>query len=249
MTWLQQSTARNLKMGPFVDNSDGYTTLTGLNITQSDIRISKNGGDFAQSNNAAGGTHNENGWYNILLDSTDTNTLGDLKISINMSSALPVWEDITIVTSNVYNSMISGTDNLEVDMVLINNSGVSSTISSKEQISDQVWDEILSGHVGPGTSSEILKDTLNDTAEINAEWNIGGTSYDTLGNIDTLVNTNNSKLVSLENFNSTGIGPAVWSDTTGGFASGTYGDSVLLAGVGYIWETINGTITGTINNP
>ena len=37
-TWLKQSTAVEIPMGPFVDSTDGNTQETGLTITQPDIR-------------------------------------------------------------------------------------------------------------------------------------------------------------------------------------------------------------------
>ena len=53
---LKQSTAATIKFGPFVDDTDGKTAETGLTIAQADIRLSKNGGDFAQTNNSEGAT-------------------------------------------------------------------------------------------------------------------------------------------------------------------------------------------------
>jgi len=46
MQALKQSTSITLKMGPFVSSADGYSPETGLTITQSDVRLSKNGGKF-----------------------------------------------------------------------------------------------------------------------------------------------------------------------------------------------------------
>ena len=56
MSILKQSTAATIKLGPFVDDGDGKTAETGLTISQADIRLSKAGGDFAQTNNSAGAT-------------------------------------------------------------------------------------------------------------------------------------------------------------------------------------------------
>lgn len=100
--WLKQSTAATVKLGPFVDEDDGKTPETGLTISQADIRLSKNGGDFAQTNNATGATHDENGYYDIPLDTTDTNTLGRLLVAVSESGALPVWDKFHVVPANVY---------------------------------------------------------------------------------------------------------------------------------------------------
>lgn len=113
---LKQSTAQTVKMGPFVDSSDGNTEETALTIAQADIRVAKDGGAFAQTNNTAGATHDENGMYDVPLDATDTGTLGMLRVYIHVSGALPVWRDFTVVPANVYDSLVAGSDRLETDV-------------------------------------------------------------------------------------------------------------------------------------
>jgi len=112
---LKQSTAYIWKAGPFLDDTDGKTAETGLSIGQADIRLTKNGGDYAQTHNAAGATHDEYGEYDVPLDTTDTATLGTLKAKIHKTGALPVWQEFIVVTANVYDSLFS-TDKLEVDV-------------------------------------------------------------------------------------------------------------------------------------
>lgn len=111
MDLLKQSTAATIKMGPFLDDADGKTAETGLTISQADIRLSKNGGDFAQTNNAAGATHDESGYYDVPLDTTDTSTLGRLRVAISEAGALPVWQDFLVVPGAVYDALVSGTGN------------------------------------------------------------------------------------------------------------------------------------------
>jgi len=115
MNILKQSTAATIKLGPFIDDTDGKTAETGLTIAQADVRLSKNGGDFAQTNNTAGATHDENGYYDIPLNATDTGTLGRLRVAVNKSGALPVWQDFQVVTANVYDTLCS-TDSLDVNV-------------------------------------------------------------------------------------------------------------------------------------
>ena len=116
MQWLKQSTAVTVKMGPFLDSTNGDDEEAGLTIAQADIRLTKNGGAFAQSNNAAGATHDEKGYYGVPLDTTDTATLGTLRVAIHKSGALAVWKDFMVVPANVWDSMF-GTDKLQVDAV------------------------------------------------------------------------------------------------------------------------------------
>lgn len=115
MLYLKQSTAATIKLGPFVDDSDGKTAETGLTISQADIRLSKNGGNIAQKNNSAGATHDELGYYNVPLDTTDTNTLGTLKVIVSKSGALPVFADFMVITAEAYDTLC-GTDHFTVDL-------------------------------------------------------------------------------------------------------------------------------------
>lgn len=113
--WIKQSTEITIRIGPFLDEDDGKTQETGLTISQADIRLSKNGGDFAQSNDSSGATADEAGWYYLTLDTTDTNTLGRLIVAIHESGALPVWREFMVVPSNVWDSFF-GSDMLQVDV-------------------------------------------------------------------------------------------------------------------------------------
>lgn len=101
-SWLKQSTAVTVLMGPFLDDTDLKTPRTNLVIDQVDIRLSKNGGDAAQSNNVAGALHDENGYYAVPLDVVDTNTLGSLKVMIDMAGALPISADFMVVPTYMY---------------------------------------------------------------------------------------------------------------------------------------------------
>ena len=125
--WIKQSTAATIKLGPFLDDTDGKTPETGLTISQADIRLSKNGGAFAQSNNTAGATHNENGYYDVPLNTTDTNTLGTFRVAVSKSGALPVWQDYMVVTANVWDSMF-GASTLNVNVSTMASAAVDSIL-------------------------------------------------------------------------------------------------------------------------
>lgn len=113
---LKQSTAVSIKLGPFVDEEDGVTPEESLTISQADVRLAKNDGNWAQKNDSNAASHEENGWYEVALNTTDTNTLGTLIVAVNESGALPVWREFQVVPANVYDSLVGGSDNLEVDV-------------------------------------------------------------------------------------------------------------------------------------
>lgn len=120
MNILKQSTAAILKLGPFVDSTDGVTAETGLTIAQADIQISKAGGAFAQtSDSSPTTTHDADGWYPVPLTTTDTATLGALVVQVAMSGALPVFWRGMVVPANVYDALVGGSDYLQVDAVQV----------------------------------------------------------------------------------------------------------------------------------
>lgn len=113
--YLKQSTAVTLKVGPFVDETDGKTAETSLTISQADVRLSKNGGNMAQKNESTSLTHDEIGMYDCPLNTTDTNTLGILTVNVHESGALPVRQDYMVLAANVYDSLVGGGDTLDVN--------------------------------------------------------------------------------------------------------------------------------------
>lgn len=106
MQYLKQSTAATIIMGPFVDSIDGCTAKTALTLSQSDIRLSKNGGDPAQKHQTSVAVHKENGYYAVYLDATDTDTLGRLRIMVSKATALGIREDITVLSTSAYANLI-----------------------------------------------------------------------------------------------------------------------------------------------
>lgn len=117
MRLLKQSTSSTLLLGPFVDSVDGVTAETALTIAQADVRLWKEGGTTAaQKNEATTCTHRENGYYTCPINTTDSNTLGILSVFVNESGALPIRQDYCVVPANIYDSIVLGTDLIEVDL-------------------------------------------------------------------------------------------------------------------------------------
>lgn len=112
MKLLRQSTSVTPKVGPFLGTTDGATASTGLTIAQADCLLFTAQGAGTQKHSATGGTHDTGGMYAIPFDTTDTGTLGHLKLLINKSGAFPVWDEWMVVTANVYDSLIAGSATL-----------------------------------------------------------------------------------------------------------------------------------------
>lgn len=135
--WLKQSTAVDVIVGPFIDDTDGKTAETALTITQAEVRLSKNGGNMAQKNEATALAHDELGYYDCNLDATDTNTLGRLQLMIHEAGALPVYHEYMVVTANFYDSVCS-TDTLQADLTQMG--GVAQSATDLKDFADAGYD-------------------------------------------------------------------------------------------------------------
>ena len=120
MQYLRYNTdSQEVVFGIFVDSTDGNTEETGLTIANTDIKIWKTGATTLANKNSGGATHISNGIYYAVFDSTDTNTLGSGKAYVHVSGALYQVLEFCVLPQKVYDSMIAGSDNLEVDTIQI----------------------------------------------------------------------------------------------------------------------------------
>lgn len=99
---LTETGTTSVQVGPMVDFSGAV--LTSLSISQSDCMLSLNGGARAAKNATGGGIHQSGGYYAINLDDTDLGTKGHLRLSLQMTGALPDHWDFLIVDPDVYDA-------------------------------------------------------------------------------------------------------------------------------------------------
>jgi hypothetical protein len=157
---LKQSTAsQSVLIGPFVDDEDGNTAATGLTIANTDVRLSKNGGNIA-AKNSGGGTHDELGYYTITLDATDTNTVGRLQLMVHASGALPVYHEYEVLEEAVYDALYGAS---AVGPLLANTTGTGlSAIPWNASWDAEVQSEVADalGAYDPPTNAEMEARTL-----------------------------------------------------------------------------------------
>ena len=189
MTWLKQSTAVTIKLGPFVDDTDGKTAETALTISQADVRLSKNGGDFAQKNDANAAIHDENGYYDVALDATDTATLGRLRVAVSESGALPVWADFEVVPAQVWDSFFAS-DRLQVDTREFGDANLALTTQMKADVNAEA-DTALADYDGP-TVTEMNARTLPSADYFDP-------ATDTVANVTTVGSVTNGVTVATNN--------------------------------------------------
>lgn len=177
MKFLKQSTAVTPKVGPFLDATDGVTAETALTISQSDCILFKNHGAGAQKNDTGSATHDTGGVYGVPFNTTDINTVGPLKLLINESGALPVWEDWYVLPANVFDSL-QGTDLLQIDLEQIDGSAQAGTNLSVAQLLEQI-DTVTNA----GFTPTITEFEVTSIATATADHWIGRRVYFTSGTL------------------------------------------------------------------
>jgi hypothetical protein len=111
--WAKQSTAATLIVGPILDSAGAeYNTSAVIG----DLSISKNGGTLTALASAATLTFIANGFYTLVLRTTDVDTLGRLQISCNKATYQMPPVNLMVVPAMVFDSMVLGTDVLQGDV-------------------------------------------------------------------------------------------------------------------------------------
>jgi len=174
--FLKQSTAYTFRMGPFVDDTDGKTAETGLTIEDSHIRVSKAGANFIDKNETTNAAHDEAGFYVVILDTTDTNTVGELQIAIHVSGALPVFKTFQVVETDIYAAifadsatLVSKVDDIDtvVDAVKVVTDAISTNGSGLSAIPwNSSWDAEVQSEVADGLAAYDPP----TKAEMDAMW-------------------------------------------------------------------------------
>ena len=120
MSVLRQSTAVDILLGPFVDETDGFTAEAGLTINQASVLLSKNGQALTQKSDVTACANDAGAYYNCELDTTDTNTVGTLVVTAHVAGARPVTQEYQVIEENVYDEiyLASATLGTNLDLVL-----------------------------------------------------------------------------------------------------------------------------------
>src|SRR3989304_116961 len=114
--YLKVSTAYTFRLGPFVDSADGNTDENALTIAAASVLLSKAGGALTAKTEATALTGTgANAHYTCVLDTTDTNTVGALRVWAHITGALAVYKDFMVLPANVYDSLVAGSDLLQTD--------------------------------------------------------------------------------------------------------------------------------------
>ena len=109
MNILKQSTSIVVRVGPFLDATDGVTPETGVTLGGADqAELLKAGGAATVDITAAtfAAVTGAGGWYDLTLTTAYTDTVGELVVVIQDASlCLPVFARFQVVEEAVYDAM------------------------------------------------------------------------------------------------------------------------------------------------
>lgn len=118
--WLRQGTATTVQFGPFVEATDGYTYKATTITFASGTVIYVYPGDLTTGILVAPSLSRP-GWMTVPIAASDVANPGPFMLRCgNVTSNLPVWREFLVVPQQVYDSMVLGTDLLQVDTQQIN---------------------------------------------------------------------------------------------------------------------------------
>lgn len=127
---LRQSTEIKVRIGPFVDSTDAVTPETGVSLSGADQAeaLKANGAATASISGATwAAVTGADGWYDLTLTTSLTDTVGELVIVVQDSSVcLPVFATFQVVEEAVYDALFaaSGTGLLPANVTQWNGSNV-----------------------------------------------------------------------------------------------------------------------------
>ena len=180
---LKYSTAsQEIPLGYFLDETDGKTAETGLTIANTDIKLWKNGATTLANKNSGGATHISGGIYYAVLDDTDTNTYGPMKIFVHVSGALPCILECLVMEADAYDALYAaaGTGHIEADMVQI--SGDATAANNAELDYDGTGYAKANSTMGTcTTNTDMVAAAPTAAANADAVWDEASTGHTDAG--------------------------------------------------------------------
>jgi len=239
---LKQSTSIDIRVGPFVDATDGVTPETGVSLGSADQAevLKANGASTVAMGGTFAAVSGADGWYDYTVASGDVDTVGEVVFVVQDSSVcLPVFTRATVVEENVYVAWYAASAAAGTDLAAVladTNELQSDDIPGKIVTLDAVVDTVkvdtaailvdtneLQGDWANGGRLDLLIDaTLADTNELQGDWANGG-RLDLL--IDAILldtgTTLDGKLDTIDNFLDTEIAAIKAKTDSLTFTSGT----------------------------
>ena len=112
MLILKQSTSIDIRMGPFVDVTNGATPETGITLGAADQAevLKANGAATVAMGGTFAAVTDADGWYDYTVAAGDVDTIGEVVFVVqDVSVCLPVYTRAYVVEEAVYDAMYGAT--------------------------------------------------------------------------------------------------------------------------------------------
>lgn len=263
MIYLRQSTAsQEVQIGRFVDDTDFKTAETGLTIANTDVKLHKHGGTSQVSKNSGGATHIANGWYYIVLDATDTDTIGNLTITVDVAGALSVMARCVVLDEAVYD-VLFGTTAPSTHTAAAVQSLVTGGAYSV-QSSSCVLGDARAANLDAAVTTRLAPTTAGRTLDVTATG-AAGIDWGNVENQDASVNLENTTVFELGSQPTVTIGSggitalsfATGAITAAALAADCITDAKVAAdvtvasvtgSVGSVTGNVGGNVTGSVGS-
>lgn len=158
--FLKQSTQVKQLIGPFVDATDGFTPETGLTLGAADqAEAWKHDASATVDISANTFTHIADGMYNLTLTTSDTNTVGTLRIIVvDTSVCRPQTVNYMILPANIYDSLVGGS---AVDLLDVNIASISEDTTAADTL-ERMCEGGVPFIVGAGASTTVITTDLTE---------------------------------------------------------------------------------------
>jgi hypothetical protein len=252
MRFLRQNTATIVSVGPFYDKTDGVTIETGLTITNERITLVADTDDGSAPTNildnvtgATSGTANDlnyitgndAGMMQLELSAANINRVGRLLLSItDAANHVPVFHEFTILPAVVYDAMIAGTDNFDVNVAQFGGTNLTAA-SGRPEVN---LSHIAGSAVSTTTAQlgvNVVQVSADSTAADNLEAAFDGAGYagGTIPQVVAISSSDRAAIVdavfdeAFTDHKATGSFGSVFQPTTAGTAAAGGASTITLS--------------------
>ena len=178
---LRANTAVDVLIGPFVDGTNGKDTEEGESPV---VLLSKNGQGLAGKNEGTTPAHDNAGYYNCMLDVTDTNTESQLVLVVEDSAnALPVRHEYNVLSEAAWDSLYVAKDDgfMDVNIKTIGKSDTTETEADNLEAAFAAAAGAAGGVFIAGTNAAT---TVTTSFTTTFTGNLTGSVASVTGNVD-----------------------------------------------------------------
>lgn len=235
--YAKLSTTITIPFGPVLDSAGAE--YTGLVV--GDVKISKNNGTPAALNGSATLTHKEVGVYELVLTTSDISAVGQATLTCSKTTYIAPPVTLVVLPAKVYDSIVGGTDNLEIDAIQWLGTAVSTpTVAGVPNVNAKTWNDLAT------VALPIVPTVAGRSLDVSTGGE-AGLDWANVGNQSTTVNLSGTTVKTLTDAVTLPTMPTDWI-TAAGLSAGAGAElQALITGGAYALSTdSNGRIRSVV---